>query len=212
MVTEVHEYKEGEFDIRLEARLKNGALVRAREELGLTAKAAAEGIGVSYQTYINCEGMKYFPSSQMAERICGFYRDQGVFMLEEDIFPEELRGVKKGKLIAERTVSRLELLSLGEASHRHLLPPVTMGEEVEEGELKDSLENALNTLRPRDASILRLYYGLGEQESMTLKEIGELIGVSTERVRSLRNRGLDELRKYSMKDPELYYRGLGAHL
>ncbi len=61
-----------------------------------------------------------------------------------------------------------------------------MGEEIAE---------ALGTLRERDARVLVLYYGLGGQREHTLQEIGEQLGVSRERVRQLRDRGLSELRE-----------------
>src|SRR4051794_2203430 len=48
------------------------------------------------------------------------------------------------------------------------------------------LERALSTLPPRDARILRLYFGLEGDREHTLDEIGKLLGVTRERVRQLR--------------------------
>jgi RNA polymerase primary sigma factor len=39
-----------------------------------------------------------------------------------------------------------------------------------------------------------MYYGLGGDEPMTLKQIGQAFGVSRERVRQLRERALGRLR------------------
>jgi RNA polymerase primary sigma factor len=57
------------------------------------------------------------------------------------------------------------------------------------------LERALSTLPPRDARILRLYFGLEGDREHTLDEIGKLLGVTRERVRQLRDRALKRLRE-----------------
>ena len=57
------------------------------------------------------------------------------------------------------------------------------------------LERALDTLPPRDAKILRLYFGLEGDREHTLDEIGKMLGVTRERVRQLRDRALKRLRE-----------------
>ena len=37
--------------------------------------------------------------------------------------------------------------------------------------LKTEIERALETLTPREADVVRLYFGLGDQHAMTLEEI-----------------------------------------
>jgi RNA polymerase primary sigma factor len=56
------------------------------------------------------------------------------------------------------------------------------------------LSRALSTLPPRDARILRLYFGLEGGREHTLDEIGKMLGVTRERVRQLRDRALKRLR------------------
>ncbi len=56
------------------------------------------------------------------------------------------------------------------------------------------LDRALLTLPPRDAKILRLYFGLDADREHTLDEIGKMLGVTRERVRQLRDRALKRLR------------------
>jgi RNA polymerase primary sigma factor len=57
------------------------------------------------------------------------------------------------------------------------------------------VERALLTLPPRDAKILRLYFGLEADREHTLDEIGKMLGVTRERVRQLRDRALKRLRQ-----------------
>jgi RNA polymerase primary sigma factor len=51
-------------------------------------------------------------------------------------------------------------------------------------------------LTPRERRILYLYYGLEEgSEGMTLERIGELMGVTRERIRQIRERAFEKLRQ-----------------
>lgn len=61
--------------------------------------------------------------------------------------------------------------------------------------LREEIEAALATLTPRDAKVLRLYFGLDGGAEHTLEEIGDLFGITRERVRQLRDRALKKLRE-----------------
>jgi RNA polymerase primary sigma factor len=61
--------------------------------------------------------------------------------------------------------------------------------------LSVEVEQALRTLPPRDAKVLRLYFGLDGGREHTLEEIGGMLGVTRERVRQLRDRALKRLRE-----------------
>ncbi|HEY8483285.1 MAG TPA: RNA polymerase sigma factor RpoD/SigA [Longimicrobiales bacterium] len=71
-------------------------------------------------------------------------------------------------------------------------------EVVEERLMAEQIERALETLSPRDARVLRLYFGLEGGREHTLEEIGNLLGVTRERVRQLRDRALKRLREGEM--------------
>ena len=60
--------------------------------------------------------------------------------------------------------------------------------------LIEEIDRALRALPPRDAKVLRLYFGLNDGREHTLEEIGSLLGVTRERVRQLRDRALKRLR------------------
>jgi RNA polymerase primary sigma factor len=57
------------------------------------------------------------------------------------------------------------------------------------------IEAALAALPPRDAKVLRLYFGLDDGKTRTLEEIGQMMGVTRERIRQLRDRALRQLRE-----------------
>src|SRR5215211_5210233 len=59
----------------------------------------------------------------------------------------------------------------------------------------DDLDAALAALPARDAKVLRLYFGLDDGKTRTLEEIGQMMGVTRERIRQLRDRALRQLRE-----------------
>ncbi|TVP75276.1 MAG: sigma-70 family RNA polymerase sigma factor [Gemmatimonadales bacterium] len=66
--------------------------------------------------------------------------------------------------------------------------------ETWERALRETVAKSLETLDPRQAKVLRLYYGLDDLEPMTLEEIGDQLGVTRERVRQIREQALERLR------------------
>jgi RNA polymerase primary sigma factor len=68
-------------------------------------------------------------------------------------------------------------------------------ESVEARARREFLERMFGRyLTERERKILVLYYGLDDGDEMTLEEIGELLGVTRERIRQIRNRAFDKLR------------------
>jgi RNA polymerase primary sigma factor len=65
---------------------------------------------------------------------------------------------------------------------------------LEDESRRAALDRAMDVLSPRERQVLVMYYGLGGDEPMTLKQIGQAFGVSRERVRQLRERALGRLR------------------
>jgi len=62
------------------------------------------------------------------------------------------------------------------------------------------LKELLEDIGQREASILKLRYGLNGDDPMTLKEIGERIGLTRERVRQIEHEALRKLRDAMMVD------------
>ena len=65
---------------------------------------------------------------------------------------------------------------------------------LEDESRRAALDRAMDVLSPRERQVLVMYYGLGGDEPMTLKQIGSAFGVSRERIRQLRERALGRLR------------------
>ena len=63
--------------------------------------------------------------------------------------------------------------------------------------LRTEIERALETLTPREADVVRLYFGLAGQHSMTLEEIGETFDLTRERVRLIKEKAIRRLKHTS---------------
>ena len=63
--------------------------------------------------------------------------------------------------------------------------------------LRTEIERDLETLTPREADVIRLYFGLGNQHPMTLEEIGETFDLTRERVRQIKEKAIRRLKHTS---------------
>ena len=63
-----------------------------------------------------------------------------------------------------------------------------------------SVDGLLRVLSPLERSIVESRFGLGDVETMTLKEIGDEYGLSRERIRQIQNRALGKLREKMQRD------------
>ncbi|NWF49414.1 MAG: sigma-70 family RNA polymerase sigma factor [Ignavibacteriaceae bacterium] len=63
--------------------------------------------------------------------------------------------------------------------------------------LKMEIRTALSTLTEREAEVIRLYFGIGNDHAMTLEEIGEKFHLTRERVRQIKEKGIRRLRHAS---------------
>lgn len=65
-----------------------------------------------------------------------------------------------------------------------------------EDEEKAKAVRLLNEIEPREANILRLHYGLDGNKPLTLKEIGERLKLTRERIRQIQREALTKLYEY----------------
>ncbi|MFH2010477.1 MAG: sigma-70 family RNA polymerase sigma factor [bacterium] len=124
--------------------------------------------------------------------------------------PDHLELAERSELSAERVHLLLELnrepLSLdtpvGEQQERSLgdlLEDPTS--ESPDGSLlerclSDEVRKALTGLTLREERVLRMRFGIGEDSSHTLEEVGQVYGVTRERIRQIEAKALDKLRSH----------------
>jgi RNA polymerase primary sigma factor len=88
-------------------------------------------------------------------------------------------------------------------SDRYAPPDDTLMQES----LKDEIDKVLVTLKPREAEIIRLYFGLEGDRPLTLEEIGEHFQLTRERVRQIKEKALRRMRHRSRLEPLRKYLG-----
>ncbi|MGX8685806.1 MAG: sigma-70 family RNA polymerase sigma factor, partial [Spirochaetales bacterium] len=69
--------------------------------------------------------------------------------------------------------------------------------ELIEKSLTESIDSILNRLPERERNVIIMRYGLHNNEPMSLKEVGELYGVTKERIRQIEKKVLATLREDS---------------
>ncbi|MHB8904989.1 MAG: sigma-70 family RNA polymerase sigma factor [Melioribacteraceae bacterium] len=63
--------------------------------------------------------------------------------------------------------------------------------------LRREIERALSTLSEREGEVIKLYFGLNKEHSLTLEEIGERFNLTRERVRQIKEKAIKRLRHAS---------------
>jgi RNA polymerase primary sigma factor len=127
----------------------------------------------------------------------------------------EGRPPSDGELADELHISIDDVRVLTQASHSSLSlnDPVDADSDSELGDLLEqtvfpdtderilresfnrALGDALDTLPERDRQVLELRFGLADDHPKTLREIGDTLGLSRERVRQIESRALTRLRR-----------------
>ena len=75
------------------------------------------------------------------------------------------------------------------------------GPKTDDGLIQESLlqeiERSLATLSEKERQVIRMFYGIGKKQGMTLDEIGSEFDLTRERVRQLKEKAIRRLRHNS---------------
>ncbi|MFA5780891.1 MAG: sigma-70 family RNA polymerase sigma factor [Bacteroidales bacterium] len=63
--------------------------------------------------------------------------------------------------------------------------------------LRKEIDRAISTLTPREADVIRYYFGLSGEHALTLEEIGEKFDLTRERVRQIKEKAIRRLKHTS---------------
>jgi RNA polymerase primary sigma factor len=110
------------------------------------------------------------------------------------------------KLQREKIDIVLKALKIVAASHAQPTDEFTIEEKVvdehespeeimQTAEDIEQLEQKLNDMDPREATVLRMRFGLNDQPTKTLEEVGKDAGLTRERVRQIQTKAISNLSK-----------------
>ncbi len=73
--------------------------------------------------------------------------------------------------------------------------------------LRKEIERSLGTLTPRQADVVKLYFGIGLEHPMSLEDIGNQFDLTRERVRQIKDKAINKLRSASKSKLLKHYLG-----
>jgi len=114
---------------------------------------------------------------------------------EENIDIDAARQFSEGTVSMETPVGPNKETTIGDfipsqdgVEPDHLLMEISFKQEI---------KKALESLEPREAAIIKLYFGIDRETPLTLEEIGERLNLTRERVRQIKERAIRKLRHSS---------------
>ena len=172
-------------DYRVTVRVRNNNLLKLIEDGGYGVLETAKRIGVGYPSlndYLNL-ALSPFTSKGVlkvtAEKICEYF-----FVVPEDVWsPEQLTPLETNRREVEigyRDLYRLD------NQHDPLLA-------IESDQLKDSIEEMLSHVTPREREIITLRFGL-EGEVVTQAELGRRFNITSSRINTIEKFALSKMR------------------
>ena len=186
--------EESQFTIGIQAKARNGVMLKFREDAGIVQVKAAELAGVSASCWCAMETMKfkqYTPGSKAVEKIAEF-----IGCAKADIYPPEFYHQEIGTTrTAYKRFNTSMLLEVKNRQEERLLL-ADPSEEVEQGLKNEIILRHLKYLTYREREILKLRYGLSPDGYIyTYREIGEIFKVTRERIRVIEAKALRKLKK-----------------
>ena len=110
---------------------------------------------------------------------------------------EDVAKVQALRALAAPTSLDLPVGAEADTSLGDFLPDITtpsVEDQVLHADTRDFLAKLLAGLKPREAEVLRLRFGLDDGHARTLEEVGEQMGVTRERIRQIESKALRKLR------------------
>lgn len=207
------------FSLGVQHKIFNNEIRKRREALGLSQEKFSLNCGISKYKIGLLENFRIYPSEEEADVIA-----KALNTTPEILFPEWLKLYKPKvtKVVTEHLITE-PLLTAGNAPF--LLTDFTeVEDEIDQQLLKENINKKLTTLTDRQRRVVELRYGLSEEAKnyllelkrkgkeneleanaggLSYKEVGEIIGVSRERIRQIEDHAFRRLRHHSRKVKKL---------
>ena len=188
-------------EYEVEIRIRNNLLKSRRVARGMTGADVAEAAGMSHYTYSGLECMRVAPMSPAtgkwrpsARRLCVYYQCE-----PEELFP---MGDALEQPVLRKTVSDDQMRLICNRTERltYQEPLDVVAEEDE----ADDLRAWVATLDAREQEVVNQRYGLDGGGGRSLKEIGDDLGYTKERMRQVEAKAIRRLQNRYEKAAALW--------
>ena len=184
------------FDYRRGYKLSTYATWWIRQAVG---RAVADyGRNIRLPVHMNERLRRLYRLSQRMEQELGRKPSTEELAEEMGIAPSKIQamlGLSQDTLSLEMPVGEEQESELGQFIEDEISP--APDDRASHELLHEDVEEALETLTPRESRILRLRFGLYDGHSYTLEEVGRKFGLTRERVRQIEKHALRRLRHAS---------------
>lgn len=181
------------FDYRRGNKFGTYATWWIRQSIARTLKQQGRTIRIPVHTTDRIR--KVYKTAQRMEQDLGHRPTPEEIADEMDLDPEEVRWlleVSRRPYSLERPVGEEEDSEFGDFIEDESAPSPVQTAELHM--LHDEIQDALTALTPREVRVLRMRFGLGGEQTYTLREVGEKLGVTRERIRQIEGQALKKLR------------------
>jgi RNA polymerase primary sigma factor len=181
------------FDYRRGCKFSTYATWWIRQSI--TRALAEQGRVIRLPSHVGDRIRKLYRTAQSLEQDSGQKPTPKEIAAGMGLDPAKVRfliGVSRRPLSLEKPVGEEQDSELGQFIEDEDSPTPT--DEAAQQLLAEKMEEILATLKPRQARILRLRFGLQDGRAYTLKEVGEKFGLTRERIRQIEREALRRLR------------------
>lgn len=177
--------------------MTNTIIQEARLELGLSRKEMAELAGVSYSNYCNIEKGNNVPSALPLDENGDYYKVASLVCADiYTIWPSLIPEPHPRNDCMFLKLIDLMRIEYGDGPSN-----------LESKDYRQQFNKALNMLTSRERYVIARRFGLVKLHYATLKEIGDSLFITRERVRNIEAKALRKLRHPSrFKHIKLYYK------
>ncbi len=188
------EYRETVVKLRLISH--NARLVDTRKALGLTQAQLAQMVDIDTNRISAFETIRALPNEQEAEELSTLLGVSVDYLFPDVIVDAvKLDTFNRKKCTIELGSPLVEQLNFRNASRLLSSEAIETAEQnVNQEQLKEKLEEILGEFKKQERNVIILRFGLRGREPMTLAQVGELFGVTPERIRQIEGKALRRLR------------------
>lgn len=185
-------------ELRIEVRAKNNILYRAIKDRWPSIAAFSREAGIQPVRVSSLLNLHKSPlTKKLTWTTAAVDIAAALQYLPEDLFPLKLYDVERTSVsfevgIPELAASPEEMLRIPD--------PFSAEDSVLATQVTGLVRQALDTLKPREAEVLRMCFGVGCDEH-TLNEVSDVLGVQRERVRQILAGALKKLRHPTRSRP-----------